>query len=170
LKAVGTVRPLGILLRTVIGAHGRKRLSLFVVMEISPLGVRCRGREKEKMGEIRFTIDGPPVGKERPRTGRGGHFYTPSRTKNYEAHVWMALWMSHNLSKVVPLIQKAEKVNIIATFYFKNKRHPDLDNCVKALWDGLQGEGRLGNDNRFVGGMNLGYDKDNPRTEVTVTW
>lgn len=34
--------------------------------------------------KVRFKIDGPVVAKQRPRLGKGGHVYTPSKTKVYE--------------------------------------------------------------------------------------
>ena len=37
--------------------------------------------------QIAFTIPGFVWPKERPRKGRGGHFYTPKHTRDYEQHV-----------------------------------------------------------------------------------
>ena len=36
------------------------------------------------MREIKFTIEGEPKGKGRPRFTRGGHAYTPKETVEYE--------------------------------------------------------------------------------------
>ena len=81
---------------------------------------------------IGFTIPGRPRPKQRPRLGRGGNVYTPRATKEYERLVgWSAVQAG------VKSIEGS--VGIEAVFYFKNRKTPDLDNCVKALLDGLEG-------------------------------
>ena len=121
------------------------------------------------MPEIKFTVPGPPVGKERPRRGRYGNFYTPKRTHDFEAKVWLS-FLGVALYSKRRIIREAKKVCIITMCFFKSKRHPDTDNVVKAVWDGLSGEGRFGNDNRFCGGVAFDFDKENPRTEIRISW
>jgi Holliday junction resolvase RusA-like endonuclease len=46
---------------------------------------------------VKFTIPGPPHGKERPRLTKTGHAYTPEKTVEYEQKVRDALLASGNL-------------------------------------------------------------------------
>jgi crossover junction endodeoxyribonuclease RusA len=41
---------------------------------------------------VSFIVPGTPVPKERPCPGRGGHFYTPKRTRQYDEELvaWAA--------------------------------------------------------------------------------
>ena len=36
---------------------------------------------------VEFNVPGDPVGKQRPRKGRGGKFYTPNKTLSYEKKI-----------------------------------------------------------------------------------
>ena len=90
---------------------------------------------------MRYTIEipGKPVGKERPRMGRGGHMYTPPRTKKYEALV-----AQHAIDACVQLMTG---VRLRVQWHIgrtkgegrRPKAHADLDNVVKTVMDGLQG-------------------------------
>ena len=126
------------------------------------------------MPSLKFIVPGNPVGKERPRKGKHGNFYTPQKTKDFEEKVAL-FWLGyiHPQSKKGQNIRweiaKAPKVGIHVMCYFKNQRHPDMDNVYKNITDALQRIG-LGNDKRFYGGMSFDFDKENPRTEVTISW
>jgi Holliday junction resolvase RusA-like endonuclease len=81
---------------------------------------------------VRFTVFGPPRPKERPRLGAGGHTYTPKRTKQYEAAIrgmgsfhMLRGWDLHGLYRVT------------VRFVFEDERARDVDNCLKAVLDGL---------------------------------
>jgi crossover junction endodeoxyribonuclease RusA len=82
----------------------------------------------------RFTVQGPPRPKERPRLGANGHTFTPKRTLEYEAAVaqvgmlYMARgWPLDGLYRVT------------VRFVFGDERARDVDNCLKAVLDGLNG-------------------------------
>lgn len=109
---------------------------------------------------VEFTIPTRPRPKQRPRVGRYGNVYTPQQTKDYEDMV--ALYARQAGAKLTE-----EPIAIEATFYFKDKRIPDLDNCAKALLDGLQ-EIVYKNDKQVVEQhFFLDYSEDQ-RTEVKI--
>lgn len=106
---------------------------------LSPLQLVLRG--------IEFSIPGKPFAKQRPRATRQGRVYTPSETVAFERVVGQI---------AVPLFPKPFEcpleIIILAVFeppssWSKKKRNallgaphtqrPDLDNCVKAILDGL---------------------------------
>ena len=110
---------------------------------------------------VRFTVEGPPVGKERPRKGRGRHFYTPTKTKIYEQAVRLAF-----------LCTAKRKLDPPATWvrvhcFFRNGRHPDPDNVLKLVLDGLCGHA-YPNDRAVNSSVDLVTDADRPRIEVEV--
>lgn len=67
-----------------------------------------------------------------------------------------------------------EPVNVRALFYMPTKRRVDLVNLEEALLDVLVHYGVIDDDNStIVAGMDgsrVLYDKDNPRTEVIITF
>jgi crossover junction endodeoxyribonuclease RusA len=78
-----------------------------------------------------FTVPGPPVGKERPRLGKG-RVYTPSRTKAYEQRV-----QAYALQAQVKPIKGPVKMEIHC--YYPDARRRDIDNTSKAAMDALNG-------------------------------
>ncbi len=102
---------------------------------------------------FRFIVDIPPTGKERPRVGRGGHVYTPQKTKDAERKIAEAFRMAGG-----KLIPKGCEVGMEVTAYFpiprsfsQRKREavayreifptkkPDADNILKLAADALNG-------------------------------
>ena len=96
---------------------------------------------------ITFTIPGKPFGKQRPRATRQGRMYTPAQTVAFETVV-RQVGIEHFPTPLTGPV----RVTIIATFipaasWSKAKRaenlhrphtqKPDLDNCAKAILDGL---------------------------------
>jgi crossover junction endodeoxyribonuclease RusA len=71
------------------------------------------------------------VGKARPRLGKG-RIYTPRSTKAYEEKVAIFALAAG---------AKATKAWVSVTIYlvFPTMRWPDIDNCAKAILDGLNG-------------------------------
>jgi Holliday junction resolvase RusA-like endonuclease len=78
-----------------------------------------------------FTLLGPPVAKERPRRGQSGQWYTPKRTKDYEAQVaWTAQAAGVDLDP--------ERIYGIRIEFYLSTHRRDLDNLCKCVLDGLQ--------------------------------
>lgn len=67
-----------------------------------------------------------------------------------------------------------EPVNVKAVFYMPTRRRVDLVNLQEALLDVMVKYRVLEDDHcgivRSMDGSCVGYDKDHPRTEVSVTW
>lgn len=63
-------------------------------------------------------------------------------------------------------------VEVKALFYMETRRRVDLTNLLEALHDVMVKYGLLKDDNNqiivSVDGSRVLYDKDNPRTEVTI--
>ena len=111
---------------------------------------------------VYFTVDGPPVPKGRPRIVKG-HTYTPPRTKAYEAAVGYAALAARTWDAPTD-----KPVSVVAWFYMPNRRRVDIDNLIKALFDGMQGS-LLVDDGQVVDvEAHKFLDRDNPRAEVRV--
>lgn len=84
------------------------------------------------MSKVSFTIEGHPVGKQRPRVAKG-HAYTPKKTRDYEELVAqcaaLAMGATETFSGEVVLSLRA----------FVAGRAPDLDNIMKSVADGMNG-------------------------------
>lgn len=102
---------------------------------------------------VTFKIDGEPVPKGRPRFTRQGRTYTPKKTHDYEFHV--ADCAKRAMASLEPL-ETPVIVCVYVTYavpasYSKKRREaclngiekhtkrPDLDNCIKAITDGMNG-------------------------------
>lgn len=106
---------------------------------------------------LEFTVDGKPMGKQRPRFSRAGKFvrtYTPKKTLDYEANVRESFKSKSGYDG--KLLEGAIKAEICAIFeppksISKRKRQqmlngeipyiskPDFDNIGKAICDALNG-------------------------------
>ena len=99
------------------------------------------------MTTISFTIPGKPFAKQRARATRMGRVYTPKETVSFERTVGQ-IAMQHFTAPITGPV----RLTIIATFappasWSKSKtaaliwqphtQRPDIDNCVKAVADGL---------------------------------
>lgn len=94
-----------------------------------------------------FTISGKPFAKQRPRMTRTGRAYTPKATVQFEAvvrsiaarhfpkpldgPVSVEIWASFEPPKSWSKKKTAQHINRHHT------QRPDLDNCMKAILDGL---------------------------------
>jgi Holliday junction resolvase RusA-like endonuclease len=114
---------------------------------------------------ISFVILGPPVPKERARRGKGGRWFTPKRTRQYEGIVAMAAAAKKSL---VPDWPMDAEYMLHVRLYFPNFRRRDCDNCVKSLQDAMRGV--LYHDDHRVGVLCPPWevDRERPRAEVTV--
>ncbi len=111
---------------------------------------------------IEFTVPGRPRPKQRPRKGKYGNMYTPRETQEYERKVaWYALKAMRGKDKITG------PVGVEIRLYYKGKRVADIDNCAKAIMDGMVGV--IFNDDRQVRALMISRHQDkDERAEVRV--
>ena len=109
---------------------------------------------------MQFTIPGRPVPKSRPRSGKG-KVYTPARTREYE----QAVRFTASASCQKPL---QGEVWVAARFYFHDKKHGDIDNYIKSIFDGIQGVCFQDDRQVVVLEASINQTKGNERAEVEV--
>lgn len=85
---------------------------------------------------VEFTIPVRPRPKQRPRKGKYGNMYTPRETQEYERIV---AWYALDAMKKARIKRLEGRLGVDITFYFKDGRRPDIDNCIKAILDGMEG-------------------------------
>ena len=118
---------------------------------------------------IKFTVPIAPISKKNhqqilvnQKTGK--YFVAPS--KQYKEYENNALWF-------IPKCRNIDyPVNIKCLFYMPTKRTCDLTNMLEAIDDVMVKAGLLKDDNYNIiaghDGSRVLYDKENPRTEVTI--
>jgi Holliday junction resolvase RusA-like endonuclease len=127
-----------------------------------------------------FTIPGKPMGKQRPRV-YGRHAVTPEATVNYEN--WVRLcWQEANgrlpmmgkpiranvsLYYPIPDSWSGKKKNEAQTGKIRPIVKPDIDNCIKILFDPLNGIA-FRDDAQIVEITATKYYSDQARVEVTL--
>lgn len=124
------------------------------------------------VAEIKYTIKLAPITKKNSqqiltnkKTGRS--FIAPSsRFKQYEREAAWFLRPRPPRPIECPL-------NIKCLFYMPTRRLVDLTNLLEAVDDVMVNEGIIKDDNSRIvvahDGSRVLYDKDNPRTEITIT-
>ena len=120
---------------------------------------------------IHFTIPvAPRTKKNSPQIYKrknGGHFVAPS--KAYKDYVSKAGWFIKSPAEPICV-----PVNVKAVFYMDTRRRVDLVNLLQALLDVLVEFDVLEDDNSRIvvsmDGSRVSYDKENPRTEVEITY
>lgn len=124
------------------------------------------------MTDIRFTIPLPPRSKKNsmqiltnPKTKRP--FISPSSA--YKAYRKAALML-------IPAdVRKGidSPVNVCCVYYMQTRRRVDMCNLIEATLDVLVDAGVLADDNSGIvaghDGSRVLYDKEQPRTEITIT-
>ena len=107
---------------------------------------------RSSMKEIEFVVYGRPKGKGRPRFTLDGHAYTPQTTKQYEREIRQAFQAAGGTDfGTVPVAveivayypipksaRKADKEAMAAGLVVPMVK-PDIDNVLKAILDGIQG-------------------------------
>jgi len=112
---------------------------------------------------VRFTIEGEPVPKGRPRLNtRTGTFYTPPTTKTFEGAV------AYNAMSQRERILDGN-VEVVVTFYTAKKKPSDLDNLIKSVLDGLNRHA-FADDSQVTEIKAKRIRSENPRTEVEVRY
>lgn len=103
-----------------------------------------------------------PVTKARARVGKGGRVYTPAATRNYEADV--GLYARRFFAEP----NQSDDLGVEVTFYLASRQRRDIDNLVKALFDGLNGV--AWRDDAQVTDLRarLVRDGSDPRTELRI--
>ena len=123
------------------------------------------------MGEINFTIPLKPVTKKN-HMQFGRNKYTG---KTFVKQSPGYCQYEKDFMIVCPNIDTIDfPINLQAIYYMPTKRKVDLINLHAALHDCLVKKGVLIDDNSNIiistDGSRVFYDKDNPRTEISITW
>jgi Holliday junction resolvase RusA-like endonuclease len=84
------------------------------------------------MRVLELTLRGDPLPKERPRAGRGGHMYTPTRTKDAETAIRVA--MEAQREETWPMTMP---LGISVEFFCATRHRKDGDNMLKLLTDAM---------------------------------
>lgn len=134
---------------------------------------------------LTFTIPGAPRGKGRPRFARRGKFitaYTDDKTASFENLVTIS-YMQCLDRPVLPIINPV-KIDVIffmpipQSLSEKKKKEavgsycikkPDLDNMLKAILDGLNGNAFVDDNQVYSINASKIYDVV-PRTAVVMSW
>lgn len=114
-------------------------------------------------------VAGDPIPKGRPRSGRGGHHYTPKRTRDAEAALRELMTQVHDGAPY------EGDVGIELAFYCATKRRTDGDNLTKLVTDALQagadGRGVFADDSQILDWrirVHRRIEGEQPRTEIRV--
>ena len=128
-----------------------------------------------------FTVPGIPVAKQRPRTTRAGHTYTPKETvifenlvktcftQKYPCHTPTDLPVAVTILAMYPIPKswsKKDKIKAAEQALFPRKH--DWDNVAKAVCDSLNGVFYLDDSQIFDGQVFKRYG-DQPKTVVMLT-
>lgn len=89
----------------------------------------------EHIEPVVVVFDGEPVGKARPRLGKG-RVYTPAKTASFETALG---WCARLAMRGRPLLDGPLRVDVQATFAHEPTRKPDADNVLKAVCDAMEG-------------------------------
>ncbi len=120
------------------------------------------------MREIKFSVPGHPIGKQRPRVfthRQSGKVMamTPKKTAAYEDNISYG-YISMSRGYRFP---DKTKIRLDVVAYFKNDRRSDANNVYRLVADALE-KIAYENDKYVVGSCDYFIDKENPRLEVTV--
>lgn len=86
---------------------------------------------------LAFFVPGVPRAKQSFRVAGRGRGFTPARVRGWQADVgWAAQLQMRSLGLYEPT---GERVTVELAFFLPDARRIDLDNCSKAVLDGLNG-------------------------------
>lgn len=132
---------------------------------VGPSGASAGVPEAPALTSWTFVVRGPPQPKERARRGNHGRWYTPERTRAYEAAIRNMAMLSRS-----PRWAVDRQYAVTVTAYFADGRPRDVDNVLKSVLDGLTGVA-FANDRQVVEthAYRGGVDRDDPRTIVSTS-
>lgn len=112
---------------------------------------------------LMLIIDGPPVPKMRARAGRGGHHYTPDKTRRYEELIAQRAMLQR--PRGWPL-DAEYRVSLLVVF--PDRRTRDADNVLKSVLD-ASNKILWKDDDQVAGGTwTRTYDANAPRIEMFI--
>lgn len=127
--------------------------------------------------KVKFSIPIKPQAKERPRLGKGGVVYTPSKTKVFEQVCKLAYGNKYYFDKEYIGVKILFKFKVPKSYSKKKqleaiegKIRPtrgDIDNYIKSVLDGLNGV--AWEDDRYISGIaseKVYSDKDEIVVEI----
>lgn len=135
------------------------------------------------LNPLRFTIPGDAVPQGRARMTRDGHVYTPTKTRNFHAVVRMAaatamatrMPLEGPLKAVVailipvPASWSTRKREMALNGSIRPASKPDLDNRVKAIFDGMGEVVFAKSDAQIAELIAWKAYSEKPRTEVQIS-
>jgi crossover junction endodeoxyribonuclease RusA len=96
--------------------------------------------------------------------GRGGHWFTPDRTSDYESSI--RVYARQAIGRSTWGLLGSFEVECV--FFLPSRLRKDVDNCAKAVLDGLNGVA-WADDNQVTDlVIRKRCDTKAPRTEVTI--
>jgi Holliday junction resolvase RusA-like endonuclease len=130
--------------------------------------------------KLNFTIPGEPKGKQRHRTTKTGHTYTPNSTVNYENWVKQCFVSSTQKERLdgqleahitaffsIPKSTSKVKREKMLSGEIRPTKKPDWDNIGKIICDPLN-ELAYKDDSYIVTGLVQKFYSDEPRVEVEL--
>lgn len=132
----------------------------------------------------RFTVDGNPVGKQRPKATKVAGYiqiYTPAKTRNYEAYIKMcykrdcpnayfaegALRVDIKVFVQMPQSMSKKKQIQALSGELRPTVKPDFDNIIKTLCDALNGIA-FKDDKQIVDATYSKHYAEVPRVEMSI--
>lgn len=129
-------------------------------------------KRRNKQSGVTYTILAPPVTKKNSSRilinhATGRPFVAPSKQyKDYEK-------LAGQYLTPLPTKPIEAAVNVKCVYYMPTHRRVDLANLISATCDILVHYGVLADDNSNIvvshDGSRVGYDKEKPRAEITIT-
>lgn len=117
------------------------------------------------MGALLVVIPGDPVPLGRPRFGRGGRVYTPTRSRDYQNAVALCVRAAAPTGR-----DRDALFGLRLTFYRSTAQRLDLDNLIKSILDGITKAERVWADDSQVREIHarLLLRAVNPRAEIEI--
>ena len=141
--------------------------------------------EDEVMRQIKFTVPGPPFGKQRPKFSRAGEYvktYTPDKTVNYENLVKLMYQQAEKGRKFsedaavdvriiayyeIPKSTSKKKRKAMLEHRLRPTKKPDWDNIGKIVCDSLN-KVAYRDDSAVVDAQVRKFYSENPRVDVMI--